>query len=889
MHLSVQIGVPVEPMRPALVFTVDPPWSDVTESTVEHSSDSAALTSIGHSPLVRRSPPRRGVGPDLDNAGVTTPNPGPAPVGGTAALNRSSGFHVTSVTGGVRHVRHRPGSPGSSAEWPAWVPDPVIAAMAGAGISRPWTHQVAAAELAHSGSDVVLATGTASGKSMGYQLPALAALVDDPRTTVLYLAPTKALAADQLQVLTGLALPGLRAAGYDGDTPTDERDWVRSHANWVLTNPDMLHLGLLPHHSGWARLWRRLAYIVVDECHAYRGIFGSHVALVLRRLLRIARVYRSAPVVVLASATSADPAATASRLIGRPVRAVTQDGSARAAMEMVLWEPGADGRDDDGRDDDGRDDEDGAGPFDPGAGQRRPERTAPADDPDGRAPPRRPSAQAAAAGVTADLVADGARTLTFVRSRQGAEQVALAARRRLRRIAPGLEQRVAAYRGGYLPEDRRELERAIDSGDLLGLASTNALELGIDIAGLDAAVIAGYPGSLAALWQQAGRAGRSGTGGRSALVVFVARDDPLDSYLVRHPEAIFDRPVEAAVTDPTNPFVLGPHLTCAAAEHHLTVDDLATFGGTAARRVLDDLVDRRVLRRRPGGYFWANPGHPAERVNLRGSGAGQVAVVDRESCRLLGTVDAHRAPSAVHPGAVHLHQGESYVVEELDLDSGMAYVRADRPGWTTLPRTRSTVSLTGPGQGRSLPGGVRLGVGPVELTTQVIGFLRRRPTGEVLDQLDLDLPRHTLPTRAVWFCVDPAALRAAGLRDVAMTGALHAVEHAAIGLLPLFAGCDRMDIGGLSAVAHPDTGGPTVLVYDGYPGGAGFADRGHTAVLPWLTAVRDAISGCPCGAGCPACVQSPSCGTGNSPLDKAGAVVVLSLVVEALAGRRTVR
>jgi DEAD/DEAH box helicase domain-containing protein len=758
-------------------------------------------------------------------------------------------------------VRRLPREAGSAVDWPEWTPPTVRSALRGAGIERPWTHQAAAADLAHRGGDVVMATGTASGKSLGYQLPALTAISNDPRTTVLYLAPTKALAADQLGLLSGLSAPGLRPAVYDGDTPGDERDWARGHANWLLTNPDMLHLGLLPHHSNWARLWRRLAFVVVDECHAYRGVFGSHVALVLRRLVRVARLYRSDPVFVLASATSAEPAAAAGRLIGRPVRAITQDGSARPAADFVLWEPAA-----------GADEDDSS--------------TEPAGVACTAATPRRPSATAEAARLMADLVAGGARTLTFVRSRQGAEQVALAARRRLRRIAPELASRVAAYRGGYLPEDRRELERALDTGELLGLASTNALELGIDIAGLDAAVIAGYPGTLAALWQQAGRAGRDGASGRRALVIFVAREDPLDTYLVRHPEAVFDRPVESAVIDPTNPFVLGPHLSCAAAEHHLTPDDLDLFGGRAARSVLDQLVDRRVLRLRPSGFFWANPGHPAERVNLRGSGAGQVAIVDRDSCRLLGTVDAHRAPSSVHTGAVHLHRGESFVVDELDLDAGVAYVRADRPEWTTVPRSVSTVAMIGAQRSRSAGRGVRVGVGPVELTTQVVGYLRRRTTGEVLDQVELDLPRHTLPTRAVWYTVAPDALRAAGVPDKAVPGALHAAEHAAIGLLPLFAGCDRMDIGGLSTAAHPDTGEPTVIVYDGYPGGAGFADRGFEAMLGWLSAVRDTVADCPCDSGCPSCVQSPKCGNGNHPLDKAGAIIVLELVVDALTAER---
>jgi DEAD/DEAH box helicase domain-containing protein len=722
-----------------------------------------------------------------------------------------------------------------------------------AGIDRPWSHQAQAAELAHAGRDVVVATGTASGKSLAYQLPALSALIADPRACVLYLAPTKALGADQLESLESLKLPGLRAAAYDGDTPMDERDWARSHANWVLTNPDMLHRGMLPGHARWARVLRRLAFVVVDECHAYRGVFGSHVALVLRRLIRLARLYGSEPVFVFASATSADPAAAAGRLIGRPVLAVTEDGAPRPGADFVLWEPevlpGTEGQD--------------------GAPVRR-------------------SAPAEAARMMADLVAAGARTLTFVRSRHGAEQTALSAQRRLDEVAPELADKVAAYRGGYLPEERRELERALGSGELMGVASTNALELGVDIAGLDAAVLAGYPGTLASVWQQAGRAGRRATSGRRALVVFVARDDPLDTYLVHHPETVFGRPMEAAVIDPTNPFILGPHLACAAAERHLSEADLDLFGGPAIKPVLAGLVERRVLRQRPKGYFWAEAGHPAGTVDLRGGGGGQVAIVDEGSGRLLGTVELHRAPSAVHTGAVHLHRGESYVVQDLDLLMGVALVRPQRPDWTTIARSTSTVTMTSVHDERDYGGGVRVGVGPVEVTEQVVGYLRRRPNGELLDVIGLDMPRHTLHTRAVWYTIRLDSLAAAGVCESRVPGALHAAEHAAIGLLPLFAGCDRWDIGGLSTALHSDTGEPTVIVYDGYPGGAGFADRGHEVLPAWLAAVRDAVADCGCEAGCPSCVQSPKCGNGNHPLDKDGAVAVLGVVLDAIAPVRAV-
>jgi len=486
--------------------------------------------------------------------------------------------------------------------------------------------------------------------------------------------------------------------------------------------------------------------------------------------------------------------------------------------------------------------------------------------------------------MMADLVASGARTLTFVRSRHGAEQTALSARRRLADIAPSLVDSVAAYRGGYLPEDRRELERALGCGELMGVASTNALELGVDIAGLDAAVLAGYPGTLASMWQQAGRAGRRAGAGRRALVVFVARDDPLDSYLVHHPETVFGRPVETAVTDPTNPYILGPHLACAAAERHLTSDDLELFGGLAAvGPVVADLVARGVLRRRPSGYYFAAPGHPADDVDLRGGGGSQVAIVEEATARLLGTVDVARAPAAVHEGAVHLHRGDSYVVQSLDLQSGVAMVRADRPEWSTIARSVSTVSMTSAHTERSCARGVRVGLGPVEVTEQVVGYLRRRPGGELIDAIGLDMPRQTLSTRAVWYTIRLDTLLAAGLSEAAVPGSLHAAEHAAIGLLPLFAGCDRSDVGGLSTAVHPDTGEPTVIVYDGYPGGAGFAERGHEVLADWMTAVREAVVGCGCESGCPSCVQSPKCGNGNHPLDKAGAAVVLDVVIGALA------
>jgi DEAD/DEAH box helicase domain-containing protein len=741
----------------------------------------------------------------------------------------------------VTHVEHVPARAGRTAAWPPWVPAPLVDAFGGRGVAEPWTHQVEAAELAWSGRSVVVATGTASGKSLAYQVPVLSALLSEERATALYLSPTKALAADQLRTLVELALPGVRPSVYDGDTPLEERDWVRAHSRFVLTNPDMVHRGILPGHARWASFLRKLRFVVIDECHTYRGVFGSHVAAVIRRLRRICARYGSFPVFVLASATVSAPAVSAERLVGLPVEAVTEDGSPRGATTFALWEP-------------------------PLGGPRG----------ENGAPLRR-SATAETADLLTDLVVSGARTIAFVRSRRAAEVVATSARRSLAEVAPELTDRVAAYRGGYLAEERRAIERALLDGSLLGVAATNALELGVDVSGLDAVILAGYPGTLASLWQQSGRAGRSA---RDALAVLVARDDPLDTYLVHHPQAVFGRPVEATVLDPLNPYVLGPHLCCAAAELPITAADVELFGGEAAQEVVDDLVARNLLRQRPAGWYWTSRRRPE--ADIRGTGGDPVSVVESGTGRLLGTVDAGAAHGTVHPGAVYLHQGETYVVDDLDLDSSVALVHAEDPGWST--HARDVTDLRVLAVTRTVEAGpVTLSLGTVDVTQQVVSYLRRRlPSGEVLDETPLDLPPRELRTTAVFYTVDPAVLEAAGIGPADVPGAAHAAEHAAIGLLPLVATCDRWDIGGLSTALHPDTGLPTVFVYDGHQGGAGFAERGFTAATTWLRATRDAIAACACESGCPSCVQSPKCGNGNDPLDKHLAVRLLDVVLGAL-------
>ncbi|MDT5225231.1 MAG: box helicase protein [Mycobacterium sp.] len=743
----------------------------------------------------------------------------------------------------LRHTAELPPRTGRPHGWPEWAEPAVIRAFTARGISVPWSHQYEAAELAHAGRHVVVSTGTASGKSLAYQLPVLNALATDPRARVLYLSPTKALGHDQLRaahaLVSAVPLDDVAPTAYDGDSPAEVRRFARERSRWIFSNPDMIHLSILRNHPRWAVLLRGLRFVVVDECHYYRGVFGSNVAMVLRRLLRLCARYSSYPTVVFASATTDSPGTTATELIGQPVTEIVDDGSPQGARTVALWEPAL-----------------------------LAELTG-----ENGAPVRR-SAGAEAARVMADLVVEGAQTLTFVRSRRAAELTALGAQARLNDIAPPLSHTVASYRAGYLAEDRSALENALAEGRLRGLATTNALELGVDIAGLDAVVLAGFPGTVASFWQQAGRSGRRGQG---ALVVLIARDDPLDTYLVHHPDALLDKPVERVVIDPTNPYILGPQLLCAATELPLEEAEVRSLD---AVDVAEGLVDDGLLKRRGGRYFPAPGMEPHGTVDIRGSIGGQIVIVEADTGRLVGSTGAGQAPASIHPGAVYLHQGESYLVDSLDLEEGIAFVHATDPGYATFAREITDIAVTGRGE-RSTFGSVTLGLVPVTVTHQVVGYLRRRPNGEVIDFIELEMPRATLPTYAVMYTIDPDMLSRNGIESVRIPGSLHAAEHAAIGLLPLVASCDRGDIGGLSTAVGPD-GLPTVFVYDGHPGGAGFAERGFHKARTWLGATAAAIEACECPSGCPSCVQSPKCGNGNDPLDKSGAVLVLRLVLAEL-------
>jgi DEAD/DEAH box helicase domain-containing protein len=743
----------------------------------------------------------------------------------------------------VRHVQTTPARPGTPATWPLWVDPIAIQAWAKLGIDRPWQHQRTAMDLAWQRHHLVIATGTASGKSLAYLAPAVTAASGQvPSTnrgsaswaargsTILYLSPTKALAADQHQRLAALGLERLRSAVYDGDTVTADRVWIREHANYILTNPDMLHYNLMPDHRRWSRFLRNLDFIIIDECHYYRGVFGAHTAAVIRRLRRLLTHYQADPTFILVSATQGDPAEHATALTGLSVTAVTDDLSAQGEVAVALWDP-------------------------PNLVSGR------------------PSAQGEVAELLADFVAAGVQTLAFVASRRGVESVAQQARQRLAAESQRSPALIASYRGGYLPEERRALERALRSADIMGLAATNALELGIDISGLDVVLLAGWPGRLAALRQQIGRAGRALA---PALAILVAADDPLDAYLLRHPEAIFDAPLERTTIDPSNPYVLAPHLAAAAAELPLTEHCLPIFG-PAATHLVAVLTDSGVLRQRPTGWFWTRSDRAVDHVNLRSTGERALQLVEQFTGRIIGTVDAAAADRNAHPGAIYLHQGEAFMVQSWDVDAQLAFLTPADSGRTTIARSTIDIHLANPDQSLRW-GPATINFGTAQVTSKVVSYRLRGAAGENLGEFPLELPPRDLTTKAMWWTVSASIYADWGIDAATLPGALHAAEHAAIALLPLVATCDRWDIGGVSTVLQRDTGQPTVVVYDGYQGGAGIAERGFALMEPWIGATREVLATCTCSHGCPACIQSPKCGNGNDPLNKAGALRVLELL-----------
>ncbi|QXC60106.1 DEAD/DEAH box helicase [Aquihabitans sp. G128] len=728
---------------------------------------------------------------------------------------------------GLVHLERLPPRPARTAPLARPLPAAVAERLGELGLDALWSHQAEAIDHLRAGRSTVVATGTASGKSLCYQLPIAEAVVDPIKPgTALVLFPTKALAQDQLRSFGHLSMPGLVAATYDGDASPEQRTWARQHANVVLTNPEMLHHGLLPHHGRWATFLMRLRYVVIDELHVLRGVFGTHVAHLLRRLQRLCEHYGSSPTFVFSSATIGQPADLARSLCGQAVAQVTDDGSPHGERLVALVDPGR---------------------IEVGDG-----------------PPL--SANRVTAGLVADLVHAGHRTLAFCRSRAGTEVVAAEVVRR----HPDLTGRVRPYRGGYLAAERREIEAQLFSGVLGGVIATSALELGVDVGGLDAVVLNGFPGTIASMWQQAGRAGREG---QASVAILVAGDDQLDHYFLNHPDEVFSRPPEPAVVNPANPYVLDPHLACAAYEQPLHHHDERWWSSDlddGVRRLVVD--DQLKLRPRYDGLraVWAARGHPASGMGLRSGSSGEVRIAFADGT-LIGTVDRSRACELVHPGAIYLHQGRPHRVVRLDLVDGAAIVEPADGREYTLARSDVALRITGTDAERPC-GRFTVGLGTVEVTSRVTGYQRREVlTGEILGTEELDLPPSHLVTRGVWWSVPDRVLADAAIAPKDVPGTLHAAEHTAIGILPLFTICDRWDVGGVSTPWLDELGTPAVVIYDGYPGGAGIAELGYRSAQEQLAATLELLERCRCTDGCPSCVQSPKCGSWNEPLDKAGA------------------
>ncbi|MFC2020195.1 DEAD/DEAH box helicase [Chloroflexota bacterium] len=705
-------------------------------------------------------------------------------------------------------------------------------------ISPLYSHQAKAVNYARQGKNIMVATSSASGKSLCYNIPVIETLLTKARSRALYLFPTKALAQDQLRVLRELFCPGLfdteEFATFDGDTPPGERAEIRRRTRIILSNPDMLHLGILPNHRVWSRLLRSLKYIVIDEAHTYRGVFGSHVAGVLRRLRRLCELYGSNPQVICCSATIANPGEHAEKLTGLPFSVVDNDGSPHGGKEFVFWEPPI---------------------IDKARSTRR-------------------SANSEATDLFTELVSQSIRTLTFARTRRLAELIYTYSRDRLIETNPLLAKRIKAYRAGYLPQERRQIERELFGGQLLGAVATVALELGIDIGDLEATVLSGYPGSIASTWQQAGRSGR---GKEASLSFLIGLNNPLDQYFMHHPEAFFQKSFENALVNPDNHYILRAHLLCAAWELPLNEED-ENFFGPRFTEERAELVEQGLLRegrRNRKWYLSPTISYPAQAINIRSTSRENFAVFDTSTASLLETVDADVAFFQIHPGAIYLHQGEAYLITRLDLTGHTAYAEPTSASYYTHTKEIEDLRIINLIRSRSC-GPVKVCLGEVEVTNNVVGFKKKAQyTDEVIGEEPLDLPPLKFSTVALWFDIPSDTIDRLDRAQLDFAGGLHAAEHAAIALLPLFALCDRNDIGGLSTPLHPDTGTAQIFIYDAYPGGIGITEKGFDLIEELWRATLEAITTCPCEEGCPSCIQSPKCGNNNKPLDKRAAQILL--------------
>ena len=748
--------------------------------------------------------------------------------------------HLTAqpiYSGQIAHIEHIPPHDASHAELDEPLDSSLQDCLSQHRLLPLYTHQAEAVNNARQGKNVMVATSSASGKTLCYNIAVLEAILTERVSRALYLFPTKALAQDQLRSLQELFCPDLlkidEFATFDGDTPQAERAEIKKQAKIILTNPDMLHIGILPNHQSWSRLLRRLRYVVVDEAHTYRGVFGSHVACVLRRLRRLCNLYGSNPQFICCSATIANPGEHAERLVGLPFEVVDNDGSPHGGKDFVFWNPPI---------------------IDEAKSTRR-------------------SANSEATNLFTELVSHNIRTLTFTRTRRLTELVYNYSRRKLAEVGSAVARKIKPYRAGYLPQERRKIEQELFSGQLLGVVATTALELGIDIGDLEATVLTGYPGSIASTWQQAGRSGRSRD---KSLSFLIGLDNPLDQYFMRHPDSFFQKSFENALVNPDNAYILRAHLLCAAWEMPLNGND-EKFFGSALNREREEMTTQGILKERVDRRWYPSPtiAYPAQSINIRSTSGQNLAIVDASTGSLLETIEASVAFFQVHPGAIYLHQGDAYLVTELDLAGRTAYAMPTTAAYYTQAKDITDLRIIKVNHNKSY-GETKVYLGEVEVTTTVVGFKKKAQfTEEVIGEEPLDLPPQHFPTIALWFDLPSQAVAELTKAQLDLAGGLHAAEHAAISILPLFALCDRNDIGGVSTPFHPDTGRAQIFIYDAYPGGIGIAEKGFDLVGElWQTTLK-AITECPCHDGCPSCIQSPKCGNNNKPLDKKAATIIL--------------
>lgn len=711
----------------------------------------------------------------------------------------------------IRRVERVPARPPRYAEVTPPLPPPLAEALRHMGIERLYTHQAAYLDAAREGAHVVALTPTASGKTLCFLLPVLETLYGQ-NGTALFLYPTKALSQDQLRHLNrflALAPPLARkveAGVYDGDTPVAARRRLRDAANVLITNPDMLHQGILPHHARWSRFFSQLRFVVVDELHAYRGIFGSNVANVLKRLKRVASHYGAQPQFLLASATIANPAQHAESLVGAPVRLVAESGAPRGEKYFVILNPPL---------------------VDAGLGLRR-------------------SANVEAVEVFAALVKVGVPTVAFARSRVVSELLYKYARETLE---PRLGEKIKSYRGGYLPEERRAIERQLFGGELLGVTATNALELGIDVGGLDASVVVGYPGSIASLAQQWGRAGRRS---ESSVAVLVAYDDPVDQYLARHPEFVFGRTPEDAIIDPHNVYILAGHLRCAAQELPLTSRDLKEFGGPAAE-VAAAIAESGAMVARDDKYWWVSPDFPAATVSLRTGTDNTVTILDASAGNaVIGTLDYESALEQLYPEAIYLQQGETFFVRELDLNQKVAYLERRDVDYYTQAMVEATLRLEAVNEDQRTPR-ARYGVGEVLVSWRTVGFKKIKFYSlESIGWAALELPAVELPTVALFIAPEGAVMAEVAGEGFNPYEGLLGLKNAVAAVVPLFSMCDPRDVRGI--MDSSNLGTAAAFVYDVYPGGLGYAENAYRRFEDILAATEELIAGCECRDGCPSCV-----------------------------------